>query len=86
MQCLLACGALSTISESFTPGEPSVVDQTFPDEVGNEAIEEGLNKNTRSQQQTEPQPANIELLKPDEWDKERTYDEDPPSCIHYSIE
>jgi hypothetical protein len=22
----------------------------------------------------------------DEWDDEKTYDKDPPSCIHYTIE
>jgi hypothetical protein len=26
------------------------------------------------------------LLNIDEWDEEKTYDEDLPSCIHYSIE
>jgi hypothetical protein len=26
------------------------------------------------------------LLQPADWDQERTYDEDPPSCLHYSIE
>jgi hypothetical protein len=32
------------------------------------------------------QPAKLELLNIDEWDEENTYDEDLPSCIHYSIE
>ena len=29
---------------------------------------------------------NLFLLRRDEWDKDNAYDEDPPTCLHYSIE
>lgn len=44
------------------------------------------NRQTGSQQQANSQPARLELLNIDEWDEEKTYDEDLPSCIHYPIE
>jgi hypothetical protein len=66
-------------SEPFTQGEPSVADSTLLDEAVNEAIVEDLDKDTCFQQQTKLQPAKLELLKLDEWDEEKTYDEDPPS-------
>lgn len=39
-----------------------------------------------SQQTAHLQPDKLQLLHIDEWDDEYTYDEVPPSCIHYSIE
>lgn len=56
------------------------------DEAMDEVVEGDLNEDTCSQQQANSQPARLELLNIDEWDEEKTYDEDLPSCIHYSIE
>ncbi|OBT41609.1 hypothetical protein VE00_07827 [Pseudogymnoascus sp. WSF 3629] len=39
-----------------------------------------------SQQTACLQPDKLQLLHIDEWNDENTYDEVPPSCIHYSIE
>lgn len=72
--------------EPFTQGGPSIADFTLLDEVMREIVEKDLNEDTCSQQQTKSQPAKLELLNIDEWDEEKTYDEDPPSCIHYLIE
>jgi hypothetical protein len=63
--------------EPFTQGRPSIADFTLLDEVMRETIEEDLNEDTCSQQQTKSQPAKLELLNIDEWDEEKTYDEDP---------
>jgi hypothetical protein len=51
-----------------------------------EVVEGDLNKDTCSQQQANLQLARLELLNIDEWDKEKTYDKDLLSCIHYLIE
>ena len=74
-----------TAGEPFTQGGPSIADFTLLDEVMKETVEEDLRDDTCSQQQTKPQPAKLELLNIDEWDEGKTYDEDPPSYIHYSI-
>jgi hypothetical protein len=41
---------------------------------------------TSSVRETKPHLDKLELLDLDEWNEYETYDEDPPSCIHYSIE
>jgi hypothetical protein len=48
--------------------------------------EDNLSKDVCSQQTAHLQLDKLQLLHIDEWDDENTYDEDPPSCIHYSIE
>ncbi|KAJ5161713.1 hypothetical protein N7492_007105 [Penicillium capsulatum] len=44
------------------------------------SLEDDLNPASRSQ------PKSIPLLQESEWDADKIYDEDPPSCIHYCIE
>jgi hypothetical protein len=39
-----------------------------------------------SGKQYQSQSELVVLLQLADWDQERTYDEDPPSCLHYSIE
>lgn len=36
--------------------------------------------------QEQQQTKKLALIQQVDWDEEKTYDEDPPSCIHYSIE
>jgi hypothetical protein len=48
--------------------------------------EDNLCGDIYSQRATYLQPDKLQLLHIDEWDDENTYDEEPPSCIHYSIE
>lgn len=44
------------------------------------SLEDDLNPASRLQSNTIP------LLQENEWDADKIYDEDPPSCIHYCIE
>jgi hypothetical protein len=42
--------------------------------------------NTRARKQDRSSRPKLALLHREEWDKDKTYDEDPPTCLHYSIE
>ncbi|KFY88915.1 hypothetical protein V500_06046 [Pseudogymnoascus sp. VKM F-4518 (FW-2643)] len=68
----------NTGHDPFTQSEPFMADFTDADDAG-EAEE-------NSQQTAHLQPDKLQLLHIDEWDDENTYNEVPPSCIHYSIE
>jgi hypothetical protein len=83
---ILGTQFVDTVDEPFTQGEPSIADFMLLDEAVDEAVEGDLNEDTCSQQQAKSQPAKLELLNIEEWDEEKTYDEDLPSCIHYTIE
>jgi hypothetical protein len=71
--------------DQFTPSEPFIADFTDVDDAGRTA-EDYLSEDVCNQQTAYIQPDKLQLLRIDEWDDENTYDEDPPSCIHYSIE
>jgi hypothetical protein len=55
------------------------------DDAGRTA-EDNLSEDVCSQQTAYIQPDKLQLLHIYKWDDENTYDDDPPSCIHYSIE
>ena len=59
------------------PGTPSIRSTIPPDHVDEDCS--SLCSNS-------PQPNKLPLLQLASWNEERTYDEQPPSCIHYSIE
>ena len=69
----------------FTQGEPFIADPTTVDD-GGRTSEDNLSVDIHSQQTEYLQPYKLRLLHIDEWDGEYTFDEEPPSCIHYSIE
>jgi hypothetical protein len=54
--------------------------------VNDEVIMQDLDTDTHSVGQTRLHTAKLELLNLDEWGKTGIYDEDPPSCLYYSIE
>jgi hypothetical protein len=57
-----------------------------PAVVHTEAIADNLSIDTRSIGHARPHAGKLELLNLDEWDENETYDEDPPTCLRYSIE
>jgi hypothetical protein len=58
-------------------GEPSVLP---------EAIADNLGRDTGSTDHARPHSGKLELLDLNEWNESETYDEEPPTCLHYSIE
>jgi hypothetical protein len=71
--------------DPFTQNEPFIADLMYVDNAGRTA-EDNLSEDVCSQQTAYLQPDKLQLLHINERDDENTYDEDPPSCIHYSIE
>jgi hypothetical protein len=43
-------------------------------------------RRSRARRQAQPQPDKLQFLPLDEWDEHNSYDEDEPTCLHYSIE
>lgn len=70
------------IDESLTQEEQSNAELALLDD----AVDGDLDEHSYSQLWVDSQPAKLGLLHIDEWDEEKTYDEEPPSYIHYSIE
>lgn len=71
--------------DPFTQSEPFTTDFTAVSGAGR-TREYALSEDVYSQQAASLQPSKLLLLNMDEWDDEKTYDEDPPNCIHYTIE
>ena len=64
--------------------EYSQVDDTeIADVDSEEATDEGSPRHQSPQSQL---PQKLGFCQLTDWDEDKAYDEDPPSCIHYSIE
>ena len=77
------CGS----QDSFAVGlyeEPDQSESSQVETLG--VVGEKAAEKDPSQQQTQLQPEKLGFCQLTDWDKEKAYDEDPPSCIHYSIE
>jgi hypothetical protein len=67
-------------------GEPFAFHSPFLDAANHAAIADVVGRDTRSLSHARRPAARLELLTLDEWNENETYDEDPPTCLHYSIE
>jgi hypothetical protein len=63
-----------------------VVHSPCPAVVYPEAITDVSGRNAYSAGHVRPHSGKLELLDLDEWNENETYDEEPPTCLHYSIE
>jgi hypothetical protein len=72
--------------EASSRREPLDLHSPFPAVASHEAIAESLGRDTGNVVQARPHLAKLELLNLEEWDESETYDDDPPTCLHYSIE
>jgi hypothetical protein len=63
-----------------------VLQSPFPPAVYQEAIADDLSRDAYSVEHARPRSGKLELLNLDEWNENETYDEEPPTCLHYSIE
>jgi hypothetical protein len=66
--------------------EPSVLSLPGPAAAFPEAIADNLGRHTGSTDHIRPHSGKLELLDLDEWNENETYDEEPPTCLHYLIE
>ena len=72
--------AVPTRGEAFASHSP------FPYIANHAAIADIVGRDTRSLIRTRRYAARLELLDLDEWNENKTHDEDLPTCLHYSIE
>jgi hypothetical protein len=73
-------------SHASSRSESLVLHSPFLAVASHEAIADNLGRDTRSVAQARPHLANLELLNLAEWDDTETYDDNPPTCLQYSIE
>jgi hypothetical protein len=66
--------------------EPRVLHPSCPTAVYPAAIADNLGRDACSVGHVRPNPGKLELLSLDEWNENETYDEEPPTYLHYSIE
>jgi hypothetical protein len=76
------------VAGNVTPSqsEPSVLPAPSSAVAFPEAVADNLSRDTGSADHVRPHSGKLELLDLDEWNENETYDEEPPTCLHYSIE
>lgn len=79
---LLQAHTLTTVYNSLASTTPASTEQgEIPRNAPSQA-----SPISSSLEQQEARPEKLALLQLAEWDRERTYDEEPSSCLHYTIE
>jgi hypothetical protein len=75
------------VAGNVTPSQskPSVLPAPSPAAAFPEAVADNLSRDTSSADHVRPHSGKLELLDLDEWNENETYDEEPPTCLHYSI-
>ncbi|KAF3031308.1 hypothetical protein E8E12_000474 [Didymella heteroderae] len=66
--------------------EPFALRSPCPTVAYQESIADDLRRDACSVEHARPLSGKLELLDLDEWNENETYDEEPPTCLHYSIE